>query len=47
VVCQCHRPISPLRYILGGRWNDPSYRFVETDAQSPWDAPTNVRACRW
>ena len=26
----------PLRYILGGAWNDPSYRFVETDAQSPW-----------
>ncbi|HUF47726.1 MAG TPA: protein kinase [Vicinamibacterales bacterium] len=25
------------RYILGGGWNEPSYRFVEPDAQDPWD----------
>ena len=26
----------PLRYILGGGWNEPSYRFAESDAQDPW-----------
>ena len=26
----------PLRYILGGGWNEPSYRFAEQDAQNPW-----------
>jgi formylglycine-generating enzyme required for sulfatase activity/dienelactone hydrolase len=25
-----------LRYILGGGWNEPSYRFKEADAQNPW-----------
>jgi hypothetical protein len=25
-----------LRYILGGAWNEPSYRFAESDAQDPW-----------
>ncbi len=25
-----------LRYILGGAWNEPSYRFVEEDGQNPW-----------
>lgn len=25
-----------LRYILGGGWNEPAYRFAETDAQDPW-----------
>jgi formylglycine-generating enzyme required for sulfatase activity/dienelactone hydrolase/predicted Ser/Thr protein kinase len=25
-----------LRYILGGGWNEPSYRFAEQDAQDPW-----------
>ena len=24
------------RYILGGGWNEPSYRFAEEDAQNPW-----------
>jgi serine/threonine protein kinase/formylglycine-generating enzyme required for sulfatase activity/dienelactone hydrolase len=24
------------RYILGGGWNEPSYRFAEPDGQSPW-----------
>jgi dipeptidyl aminopeptidase/acylaminoacyl peptidase len=24
------------RYILGGGWNEPSYRFAEQDARSPW-----------
>ena len=27
---------SQKRYILGGGYNEPSYRFIETDAQSPW-----------
>jgi len=27
----------PKRYILGGAWNEPGYRFSEADAQSPWD----------
>ncbi len=26
-----------LRYILGGAWDDPSYRYTEEDAQDPWD----------
>lgn len=25
------------RYILGGGWNEPSYRFAEQDAQEPWE----------
>jgi formylglycine-generating enzyme required for sulfatase activity/dienelactone hydrolase len=25
-----------LRYILGGGWNEPSYRFPEEDGQNPW-----------
>jgi formylglycine-generating enzyme required for sulfatase activity/tRNA A-37 threonylcarbamoyl transferase component Bud32/dienelactone hydrolase len=25
-----------LRYILGGGWNEPSYRFAEQDAHNPW-----------
>ena len=25
-----------LRYILGGGWNEPGYRFVDADAQDPW-----------
>jgi pimeloyl-ACP methyl ester carboxylesterase len=29
------------RYTLGGAWNEPSYRFAETDARQPWDrSPT-------
>jgi dienelactone hydrolase len=24
------------RYILGGGWNEPSYRFTESEARSPW-----------
>ena len=24
------------RYILGGGWNEPPYRFAESDAQNPW-----------
>jgi eukaryotic-like serine/threonine-protein kinase len=24
------------RYILGGGWNEPSYRFAEPDGQNPW-----------
>ena len=24
-------------YILGGGWNEPSYRFAETDGQNPWE----------
>jgi eukaryotic-like serine/threonine-protein kinase len=26
-----------LRYILGGSWNEPSYRFAEEDGQDPWE----------
>ena len=26
-----------LRYILGGSWNEPSYRYIEPDGQNPWD----------
>ena len=26
----------PLRYILGGGWNEPSYRFKEQDAHNAW-----------
>jgi eukaryotic-like serine/threonine-protein kinase len=26
-----------LRYILGGAWNEPSYRFNESDARDPWN----------
>ena len=28
---------TPLRYILGGAWNEPHYRYSEEDAHSPWD----------
>lgn len=28
---------SGLRYILGGGWHEPAYRFNESDARSPWD----------
>jgi dienelactone hydrolase len=33
------------RYILGGAWNEPSYRFTDTDAHDPWerDATFGVR----
>jgi dienelactone hydrolase len=27
------------RYILGGGWNEPSYRFAEADARNPWLRP--------
>jgi formylglycine-generating enzyme required for sulfatase activity/dienelactone hydrolase/predicted Ser/Thr protein kinase len=26
-----------LRYILGGGWDEPSYRYSESDARNPWD----------
>ncbi|MGH9315092.1 MAG: SUMF1/EgtB/PvdO family nonheme iron enzyme [Vicinamibacterales bacterium] len=30
-----------LRYILGGGWDEPSYRYRESDARNPWDrSPT-------
>ena len=28
-----------LRYILGGGWNEPSYRYMESDARNPWNRP--------
>jgi len=36
---------STRRYILGGGWNEPSYTFVQADAQDPWkrDATYGVR----
>ena len=36
VVRERGRADRSLRYILGGGWNEPSYRFAESDAQSPW-----------
>jgi serine/threonine protein kinase/formylglycine-generating enzyme required for sulfatase activity/dienelactone hydrolase len=34
------------RLILGGAWNEPSYLFVEINAQSPWDrSPVNGFRC--
>ena len=34
-------------YILGGGWNEPSYRFAETDGQNPWERleTFGVRQC--
>jgi dienelactone hydrolase/predicted Ser/Thr protein kinase len=34
----CLNPVrdASLRYILGGSWNEPSYRYSEDDAQNPW-----------
>jgi len=33
------------RYILGGAWNEPNYRFIDSDAHEPWerDATFGVR----
>ena len=28
---------SALRYILGGGWDEPTYRYAEEDARNPWD----------
>ena len=33
------------RWVLGGAWDEPTYMFVDPDAQSPWlRAPTSVSA---
>ncbi len=41
-------PTGKRRYIPGGAWGDPSYQFLEADAQSPWDrAATNGFRCVW
>ena len=29
-----------LRFILGGAWDEPNYRYTETDAQDPWGRST-------
>ena len=29
-----------LRYVLGGSWDEPSYRYMEPDAQDPWGRST-------
>ena len=29
-----------LRYILGGSWDEPSYKYMEPDAQDPWGRST-------
>ena len=26
-----------MRFVLGGSWDEPSYRYMEPDAQEPWD----------
>ena len=28
---------SSMRYILGGAWDEPSYRYTEPDGRNPWD----------
>jgi formylglycine-generating enzyme required for sulfatase activity len=35
----CENPVqdAELRYILGGGWDEPSYRFYEADARNPWE----------
>jgi dienelactone hydrolase len=33
----CANAFGAKRYILGGGWNEPSYMFMDPDAQSPWD----------
>ena len=32
-----YRPDAQRRFIVGGGWNEPSYRFSEAEAQSAWD----------
>jgi serine/threonine protein kinase/dienelactone hydrolase len=36
------------RYILGGGWNEPRYRFRDTEARDPWDRrlPLGVRLAK-
>jgi eukaryotic-like serine/threonine-protein kinase len=36
---------TPLRFNLGGAWNEPSYRYREPDARNPWErqATSGVR----
>src|SRR4030095_13701733 len=34
--CANEVPGRSRRYILGGGWNEPSYRFTEADGQKPW-----------
>jgi formylglycine-generating enzyme required for sulfatase activity/tRNA A-37 threonylcarbamoyl transferase component Bud32/dienelactone hydrolase len=34
--CSNLDPGTGRRYILGAAWNEPSYRFSESDAQNPW-----------
>ena len=31
---------SSMRYLLGGAWDEPSYRYTESDARNPWDRST-------
>ena len=39
--CANGRNDESMRYILGGGWNEPNYRYTEADARSPWErAPT-------
>jgi formylglycine-generating enzyme required for sulfatase activity/dienelactone hydrolase len=37
-----------MRYILGGAWNEPNYRYIEPDARNPWErgATFGVRLIR-
>ncbi|HVL66928.1 MAG TPA: protein kinase [Vicinamibacterales bacterium] len=43
--CANEFPADGRRYILGGGWNEPSYRFVDQDGKTPWlrDATFGVR----
>ena len=35
--CENAADAGDIRYILGGAWNEPSYRYSEADARSPWE----------
>jgi dienelactone hydrolase/predicted Ser/Thr protein kinase len=35
--CENTTQSGDLRYILGGAWNEPEYRYSEADARNPWE----------
>jgi formylglycine-generating enzyme required for sulfatase activity/dienelactone hydrolase len=42
----CRNAVGDKRYIMGGAWNEPNYRFREPDALSPFDrSPNNGFRC--
>nr|MBA2260666.1 SUMF1/EgtB/PvdO family nonheme iron enzyme [Acidobacteriota bacterium] len=46
--CASETSDTVMRYILGGGWNEPHYRFRESEARNPWtrDATFGVRLVR-